>query len=206
MTYAIVETSGTLLRVEPGRFYDVNRLAVDESGTVILDRVLYVSHKGETMVGQPLVEGAVVSATVMRHLRGRKIIVYKMKPKKKTRKKRGHRQELTRFMVDAISLNGEVLAGEVAAASPLPAASAVAAETVKDESPVAVTQDSEPEETMAAAEVEVEVPETERAVAEPAEDVSVPEAAPAEAAVESEPEAVADQAGAATPGKETEEE
>lgn len=113
MTYAIVEASGTQLRVEPGRFYDVNRLATAEDETVTLDRVLFVSHNGESTVGQPLVEGAMVSATVMSHLRGRKIIVYKMQPKKKTRKKRGHRQELTRLMIDAISLNGNLIAGEI---------------------------------------------------------------------------------------------
>lgn len=118
MTYAIVETSGTQIRVEPGRFYDVNRLAVAEDGAVTLDQVLYVSHEGNSLVGQPLVEGAVVSATVMRHLRGRKVIVYKMQPKKKTRKKRGHRQELTRIMIDAITMNGEVIAGEVAEEKP----------------------------------------------------------------------------------------
>lgn len=116
MTYAIVETSGTQLRVEPGRFYDVNRLPFDEDEAVTLDKVLYVAHDGNIMVGQPLVEGATISATVMRHLRGRKVIVYKMQPKKKTRKKRGHRQELTRIMIDAISLNEEVLSGEVALA------------------------------------------------------------------------------------------
>jgi len=55
------------------------------------------------------VAGATVQATVLRHLRGRKIIVYKMQPKKKTRKKQGHRQELTRIMIDSISLNGEVV-------------------------------------------------------------------------------------------------
>ena len=111
MTYAIIEASGKQFRVEPGRFYDFDRLPVDEEGTVNIDKVLFVSHDGETMVGQPLVEGATVSGTVMRHLRGRKVIVYKMQPKKKTRKKRGHRQELTRLMIDAIALNGTVLAG-----------------------------------------------------------------------------------------------
>ncbi|MGF1458517.1 MAG: 50S ribosomal protein L21 [Leptolyngbyaceae cyanobacterium] len=111
MTYAIIEASGKQFRVEPGRFYDFDRLPVEEDGNVNIDKVLFVSHDGETFVGQPLVEGATVSGTVMRHLRGKKIIVYKMKPKKKTRKKRGHRQELTRLMIDAISLNGEVLAG-----------------------------------------------------------------------------------------------
>ncbi|MEL6381404.1 MAG: 50S ribosomal protein L21 [Cyanobacteria bacterium J06626_18] len=128
MTYAIIEASGKQFRVEPGRFYDIDRLADDDDETVTIDQVLYVSHEGDSMVGQPLVEGATVSATVMRHLRGRKIIVYKMQPKKKTRKKRGHRQELTRLMIDSISLNGTILAGEASTPSTKPAASEGTAE------------------------------------------------------------------------------
>lgn len=124
MTYAIIEASGKQFRVEPGRFYDLDRLPVEEDDTVTIDKVLYVSHDGESMVGQPLVEGATVSGTVVRHLRGKKIIVYKMKPKKKTRKKRGHRQELTRLMIDAISVNGKVLAGESTVSSSEPKATA----------------------------------------------------------------------------------
>jgi large subunit ribosomal protein L21 len=114
MTYAIIETGGKQLRVEPGRFYDVERLAVDEAGTVVIDRVLYIDNGGEISIGQPVVADATVEATVMRHLRDRKIIVYKMRPKKKTRKKQGHRQELTRLMIDSISLNGQVLSGNTA--------------------------------------------------------------------------------------------
>jgi large subunit ribosomal protein L21 len=106
MTYAIIETGGKQLRVEPGRFYDVERLAVEPDAKVSIDKVLYVESDGEIRVGQPLVEGAIVEATVMRHLRGRKVIVYKMRPKKKTRKKQGHRQELTRLMIDEINLGG----------------------------------------------------------------------------------------------------
>jgi large subunit ribosomal protein L21 len=117
MTYAIVETGGKQLRVEPGRFYDVDRLAVDEEGQVTLEKVLFVNNDGDMLVGQPTVEGATVTGTVMRHLRGRKVIVYKMQPKKKTRKKRGHRQELTRLMIDAIALNGKAIAGEATAQS-----------------------------------------------------------------------------------------
>jgi large subunit ribosomal protein L21 len=56
------------------------------------------------------VNGATVEGTVLRHLRGRKIIVYKMRPKKKTRKKQGHRQEITRLMIESITLNGSVVA------------------------------------------------------------------------------------------------
>lgn len=110
MTYAIIETGGKQLRVEPGRFYDIERLAVDEQAAVTIDRVLFVDNEGDVLVGQPLVEGATIEGTVLRHFRGRKVIVYKMKPKKKTRKKRGHRQEITRLLVNSISLNGKVVA------------------------------------------------------------------------------------------------
>jgi large subunit ribosomal protein L21 len=117
MVYAIIETGGKQLRVEPGRFYDIERLAVEEDESVTIDKVLFVDNDGTASVGQPLVAGATVEATVLRHLRGRKIIVYKMQPKKKTRKKQGHRQELTRLMVNAIHLNGQAIGNVVAAAA-----------------------------------------------------------------------------------------
>jgi large subunit ribosomal protein L21 len=110
MTYAIIETGGKQLRVEPGRFYDIELLHVDEDATVTIDKVLLVENNGDIHVGQPFVSGATVEGTVMRHLRGRKVLVYKMKPKKKTRKKRGHRQEITRLMVNSIALNGSTIA------------------------------------------------------------------------------------------------
>lgn len=110
MTYAIIETGGKQLRVEPGRFYDVERIAVDADATVTLDQVLLVQHNDDVQIGQPLVTGATVEATVLRHFRGKKVIVYKMQPKKKTRKKRGHRQEQTRLLITSISVNGTTLA------------------------------------------------------------------------------------------------
>lgn len=110
MSYAIIETGGKQVRVEPGRFYDIELLPVEADETVTIESVLFVQHNGEVSIGQPFVEGATVEGTVMRHFRGRKIIVYKMKPKKKTRKKRGHRQEITRLMINSISLNGSVVA------------------------------------------------------------------------------------------------
>ena len=111
MTYAIIETGGKQLRVEPGRFYDIDRLHADPENRYTIDKVLLIHHEDEVTVGQPLIEGATVEGTVMEHRRGRKVIVYKMKPKKKTRKKRGHRQELTRLMINSISMNGSILAG-----------------------------------------------------------------------------------------------
>ena len=110
MTYAIIETGGKQLRVEPGRFYDIELLHVDAEAKVTIDKVFLVQHESDVHIGQPLVEGATVEGTVMRHFRGRKVIVYKMRPKKKTRKKKGHRQEITRLMIDSISLQGEAIA------------------------------------------------------------------------------------------------
>jgi large subunit ribosomal protein L21 len=110
MTYAIIETGGKQFRVEPGRFYDIELLHVEAESKVTIDKVFLIQHEGEVHIGQPLVENATVEGTVLRHFRGRKVLVYKMKPKKKTRKKKGHRQETTRFMIDSISVNGTVLA------------------------------------------------------------------------------------------------
>jgi len=110
MTYAIIETGGKQLRVEPGRFYDIELLHVDEGSTYTIDKVFLIHHEETVTIGQPLIEGATVEGEILRHFRGRKVIVYKMKPKKKTRKKRGHRQEITRLMINKIQVNGEVLA------------------------------------------------------------------------------------------------
>ncbi|MEL6602826.1 MAG: 50S ribosomal protein L21 [Cyanobacteria bacterium J06614_10] len=114
MAYAIIAAGGTQIRVEPGRFYDINRLPVEADEKITIDNVLMVENDGDVSIGQPLVEGASVSGTVVSHLRGKKVIVYKMQPKKKTRKKRGHRQELTRVMIDSITVGGKTIGGEAA--------------------------------------------------------------------------------------------
>ncbi|MGC1308040.1 MAG: 50S ribosomal protein L21 [Phormidesmis sp.] len=116
MVYAIIAAGGTQLRVEPGRFYDINRLPVEPDEKITIDNVLMVENGDDVSVGQPLVAGATVSGTVVSHLRGKKVIVYKMQPKKKTRKKRGHRQELTRVMIDSITVGGKTIAAETASA------------------------------------------------------------------------------------------
>jgi large subunit ribosomal protein L21 len=122
MTYAIIETGGKQVRVEPGRFYDIELLTAQPDEKVSINTVLLVQHDGNVTVGQPTVQGAEVQGTVMRHFRDRKVLVYKMKPKKKTRKKRGHRQEVTRLMIDSITMNGSVLASAPEAQAEAPAA------------------------------------------------------------------------------------
>ncbi|MEH2173248.1 50S ribosomal protein L21 [Nostoc sp.] len=131
MTYAIIETGGKQIRVEPGRFYDIELLAIEPDEKVTIDSVLLVQHDGEVTIGQPLVTGATVEGTVLRHYRGRKVLVYKMKPKKKTRKKRGHRQEITRLMIDSITLNGAVFAAQGEPEKETPVIDNTAAEEVE---------------------------------------------------------------------------
>lgn len=132
MTYAIIETGGKQIRVEVGRFYDIERLAVEENEKVTIDRVLFVEDDGTFAVGQPVVAGATVEGTVVRHMRARKIVVYKMRPKKKTRKKQGHRQAVTRLMIDAINLNGASGGSKKAAVAPAQAPAAATAEAAAE--------------------------------------------------------------------------
>jgi large subunit ribosomal protein L21 len=116
MTYAIIETGGKQMRVEPGRFYDIELLPGEVESTVTIDKVFLLENNGTIQVGQPLVAGATIEGTILRHYRAKKVIVYKMQPKKKTRKKRGHRQEVTRLMINSISVNGKAIAEAAAVA------------------------------------------------------------------------------------------
>ena len=106
-TYAIVETSGTQVWLEANRYYDLDRIHADVDETITLEKVLLINDEKGLTIGKPYIKGACIELKVMAHKRGPKIIVYKMRPKKKTRTKNGHRQELTRVMVTAISSGGK---------------------------------------------------------------------------------------------------
>ncbi len=108
--YAIVEASGQQFWLQPDRYIDLDRLNAEVDSTVTLENVLLVKDASGTTLGQPYVKGATVELKVMAHRRGQKIIVYKMRPKKKTRRKNGHRQELTRVMVQSIRVGGKSIA------------------------------------------------------------------------------------------------
>jgi large subunit ribosomal protein L21 len=102
--YAIVRTGGRQYRAEPGQTIDVERLPYEEGEAVDLtDVLLVVPDSGDPMIGQPTVEGAAVRVTVVKQGRGRKIFVWKYKPKKRFRKRRGHRQYFTRLRIDSIT-------------------------------------------------------------------------------------------------------
>jgi large subunit ribosomal protein L21 len=108
-SYAIVEASGQQFWVQPNRYYDLDRLHAEVDAKITLDKVLLVKNGDISTVGKPYVQGASVELKVMAHRRGQKVIVYKMRPKKKTRRKNGHRQELTRVMVESISVGGKAI-------------------------------------------------------------------------------------------------
>lgn len=102
-TYAIIETGGKQYRVAVGDRLAIEKLPVEAGSDVTFDRVLMVGGNGSANVGTPLVAGASVQARVEEQFRGEKIIVFKYKPKKRYRRRTGHRQSLTRVAITAIN-------------------------------------------------------------------------------------------------------
>ena len=101
--YAIAETSGQQFWFEVNRYYDIDRLNAKEKDKITLEKVLLLKEKDSITIGKPYIKDAKIELEVVSHKRANKIIVYKMRPKKKTRRKMGHRQELTRVMVKSIT-------------------------------------------------------------------------------------------------------
>ena len=100
--YAIIKTGGKQYRVYEGDILNVEKLDVQEGATVEFDEVLALSGDDGLKVGTPVLEGAKVEAQVLKHGKGKKIIVFKYKPKKNYRKKQGHRQPYTQIRITRI--------------------------------------------------------------------------------------------------------
>jgi large subunit ribosomal protein L21 len=105
--YAVIETGGKQYRVEVGTELEVELLDVEPGKTITLDRVLLVADESDSSIGRPLVEGAEVSAEVVRQTRGEKLISFKYRPKARSRVKKGHRQELTVLRINDITFGGK---------------------------------------------------------------------------------------------------
>ena len=103
-SYAIVETSGKQFWLQPNRYYDLDRCNAEVDDVLTIEKVLLINDGKDLKLGKPYIKDAKVEIKVLEHRRGPKIIVYKMRPKKKTRRKNGHRQELTRVLVQSISV------------------------------------------------------------------------------------------------------
>src|SRR5687768_13003265 len=100
--YAVVKTSGRQYRVIPGQSFSVEKLEGEPGSTLDLTEVLMIGGD-QTVIGSPFVSGAKVTVVVEEQYRGPKILVFKKKRRHKYRKMRGHRSELTRLFVSAIT-------------------------------------------------------------------------------------------------------
>jgi len=102
--HAIIENGGKQYKVSPGESIKVEKLSLDKGADVILDKVLMVTKENRSVYGSPYVIGAKVLASVEDEGKARKIIVYKQRPRKVYRKRRGHRQHYTCLKIKEIVL------------------------------------------------------------------------------------------------------
>jgi large subunit ribosomal protein L21 len=100
--YAIVEIAGQQFKVEKGRYIFTHRLEGDSNAELVFDKVLLVDNNGTVTIGAPSIEGAKVKGTIVEHLKGDKVIVFKKKRRKGYQKSNGHRQYLTKLMINDI--------------------------------------------------------------------------------------------------------
>ncbi|MCF7566989.1 50S ribosomal protein L21 [Sabulilitoribacter arenilitoris] len=136
--YAIVEIAGHQFKVEKDQKVFVNRLATEEGKKVSFDNVLLVGDGDKITVGAPAIDGAQVSAKVLKHLKGDKVIVFKKKRRKGYRVKNGHRQSLTEIVIESIAASG------VKKAAPAKAEKAVPSKEAKKADPKAKVETAVP--------------------------------------------------------------
>jgi len=107
--YAIVEIAGQQFKVERGQRVYVHRLEANEGEDVEFDRVLLLDNQGKVSVGNPLVDGAKVAATIVSHVKGDKVAVFKKKRRKGYQKWNNHRQHFTEILIQGVLGNGETV-------------------------------------------------------------------------------------------------
>jgi large subunit ribosomal protein L21 len=101
--YAVIKTGGKQYRVAPGEKIKIEQIPADVGAQIVLDQVLMVGDGEAVKLGNPLVSGAKVSATVLAHGRGAKVKIFKMRRRKHYQKTQGHRQNYTEIRVDSIA-------------------------------------------------------------------------------------------------------
>jgi large subunit ribosomal protein L21 len=111
--YAIVEIAGQQFKVERGNKVYVHRLEANEGAKIEFDKVLLLDNGGKISVGNPTVEGAKVAATVISHLKGDKVIVFKKKRRKGYQKWNNHRQSFTQILIQGVLGKGDKLQDEL---------------------------------------------------------------------------------------------
>jgi large subunit ribosomal protein L21 len=100
--YAIVEIAGQQFKVEEGKKIFVHRLEGENENEIDFDKVLLIENDGKVIIGDPVIKDAIVEGKIVSHVRGDKVIVFKMKRKKGYRIKNGHRQNFTQVEIISI--------------------------------------------------------------------------------------------------------
>jgi large subunit ribosomal protein L21 len=160
--FAVIKSGGRQYKVSVGERLEVNRLQVEPGEQVTFDEVLLIGDASTTMVGTPFVENAFVLATAEAQARGKKVIVFKYKPKKRYRHRRGHRQELTVLTIDDIVANGKsLITGEEPQAKQAPVEEDFMAEPAGENEEAAPTAETEETETMPETGSETQEPDVE---------------------------------------------
>jgi large subunit ribosomal protein L21 len=113
--YAIVEIAGQQFKVERGNKVYVHRLEANEGAKIEFDKVLLLDNGGKISVGNPTVDGAKVAATVISHLKGDKVIIFKKKRRKGYQKWNNHRQSFTQILIQGVLAKGDKLQEELTA-------------------------------------------------------------------------------------------
>ena len=102
--YAIIETGGKQYKVSQGDVVFIEKLDAEENAEITFDKVLMAGEGDSVKVGTPTVEGATVSAKVLKNGKAKKVVIFKMKRKKNERKRKGHRQPYTKVEITAINV------------------------------------------------------------------------------------------------------
>lgn len=113
--YAIVEIAGQQFKVERGNKVYVHRLEANEGEKIEFDKVFLLDNGGKISVGNPTVDGAKVAATVISHLKGDKVIIFKKKRRKGYQKWNNHRQSFTQILIQGVLAKGDKLQEELKA-------------------------------------------------------------------------------------------
>ena len=100
--YAVIKTGGKQYKVAPGEKLKVEQIPAEVGAQIVLDQVLLVGDESNVRLGQPIVAGATVTATVLGHGRGDKVKIFKMRRRKHYQKHQGHRQGFTELKIDGI--------------------------------------------------------------------------------------------------------
>ena len=142
--YAVVKTGGKQYKVAKDDKIVVDRLEAEAGSNLVLDQVLIVANGDQVDVGAPIIKDAVVGATVLRHTRGDKIMVFRRKRRKNFRRIRGHRQDLTLLQITDIAPDGKLKAAKPAEAKKPAADKPAAKKAPAKKAPAKATEAKKP--------------------------------------------------------------